>query len=153
MSRRFDDDLKAAMKASESLKVSVLRMLKSALKNRQIEKGSDLTAEDVNTILSAMVKQRRDSVDQFSKAGRLDLADKEKQEIEILQVYMPPQLGPDEIDSIIAASIKEASAQNPSDIGRVMKILMPKLKGLADGKYVNQRVKEIIESKGSMQSL
>ncbi len=153
MSRRFDDDLKAAMKASESLKVSVLRMLKSALKNRQIEKGSDLTAEDVNTILSAMVKQRRDSVDQFSRAGRLDLADKEKQEIEILQVYMPPQLGPDEIDSIIAASIKEVSAQNPSDIGKVMKILMPKLKGLADGKYVNQRVKEIIESKGSMQPL
>lgn len=141
------------MKASESLKVSVLRMLKSALKNRQIEKGSDLTDEDVNTILSAMVKQRRDSVDQFSKAGRLDLADKEKQEIEILQVYMPPQLGPDEIDSIITASIKEASAQNTSDIGKVMKILMPKLKGLADGKYVNRRVKEIIESKGSIQSL
>lgn len=153
MSRRFDDDLKAAMKASESLKVSVLRMLKSALKNRQIEKGSDLTAEDVTTVLSAMVKQRRDSVDQFSKAGRLDLAEKEKQEIEILQVYMPPQLGPDEIDRIIAASIKEASAQNPSDIGRVMKILMPKLKGLADGKYVNRRVKEIIESKGSIQPL
>lgn len=153
MSRRFDDDLKAAMKASESLKVSVLRMLKAALKNRQIEKGSDLTDEDVNTILSAMVKQRRDSVDQFSKAGRLDLADKEKQEIEILQVYMPPQLGPDEIDSIISASIKEASAQNTSDIGKVMKILMPKLKGLADGKYVNQRVKEIIESKGSIQPL
>lgn len=147
--KRFDDDLKAAMKASESLKVSVLRMLKAALKNRQIEKGGDLSDEDVVTILSSMVKQRRDSVDQFSAAGRLDLADKEKQEIEMLQVYMPPQLGPEEIDSIIAASIREASAQNPSDIGKVMKILMPKLKGLADGKYVNQRVKEIIESKGS----
>lgn len=148
--KRFDEDLKAAMKASESLKVSVLRMLKSALKNRQIEKGGELADEDVVTILSGMVKQRRDSVDQFSVAGRLDLAGKEKSEIEILQAYLPRQLEPDEIDSIIAASIKEASAQNPSDIGKVMKILMPKLKGVADGKYVNQRVKEIIESKGSL---
>lgn len=145
--KRFDDDLKAAMKASESLKVSVLRMLKSALKNRQIEKGGDLSDEDVVTILSSMVKQRRDSVDQFSAAGRHDLADKEKNEIDILQAYMPRQLEPEEIDSIIAASIKEASAQSISDIGKVMKILMPKVKGLADGKYVNQRVKEIIESK------
>lgn len=153
MSRRFDDDLKAAMKASESLKVSVLRMLKSALKNRQIEKGSDLTDADVAAILSVMVKQRRDSVEQFSNAGRVDLADKEKQEIEILQAYMPPQLGSDEIDCIIAASIKEVSAQNISEIGKVMKILMPKLKGVADGKYVNRRVKEIIESKGSIQPL
>lgn len=148
--KRFDEDLKAAMKASESLKVSVLRMLKSALKNRQIEKGGELADEDVVTILSGMVKQRRDSVDQFSAAERLDLAGKEKSEIEILQAYLPRQLEPDEIDSIIAASIKEASAQNPSDIGKVMKILMPKLKGVADGKYVNQRVKEIIESKGSL---
>lgn len=145
--KRFDDDLKAAMKASESLKVSVLRMLKSALKNRQIEKGGDLSDEDVVTILYSMVKQRRDSVDQFSAAGRHDLADKEKSEIDILQAYMPRQLEPEEIDSIIAASIKEASAQSISDIGKVMKILMPKVKGLADGKYVNQRVKEIIESK------
>lgn len=145
--KRFDDDLKAAMKASESLKVSVLRMLKSALKNRQIEKGGDLSDEDVVTILSSMVKQRRDSVDQFSAAGRHDLADKEKSEIDILQAYMLRQLEPEEIDSIIAASIKEASAQSISDIGKVMKILMPKVKGLADGKYVNQRVKEIIESK------
>lgn len=153
MSRRFDDDLKAAMKASESLKVSVLRMLKAALKNRQIEKGGDLSDEDVARILSSMVKQRRDSVDQFSAAGRLDLAEKEKNEIDILQAYMPKQLEPDEIDSIITASVIEASAQNISDIGKVMKILMPKLKGLADGKYVNQRVKEIIESKGSIQPL
>lgn len=145
--KRLDDDLRGAMKAAESLKVSVLRMAKAALKNKQIEKGRDLTEEDIVAVLSFMVKQGRDSIEQFTKAGRTDLAGKEAAEITILNTYLPRQLSPDELDRIIHDAINEASAKNTQDIGKVMRILMPKIKGVADGKYVNQRVKEIIESK------
>lgn len=145
--KRLDDDLRGAMKAAESLKVSVLRMAKAALKNKQIEKGRDLTEEDIVAVLSFMVKQGRDSIEQFTKAGRIDLAGKEAAEITILNTYLPRQLSPDELDRIIHDAINEASAKNTQDIGKVMRILMPKIKGVADGKYVNQRVKEIIESK------
>jgi len=144
---RFNEDLKEAMKASKALKVSVLRMVKAAAKNRQIEKGRDLTDEEIVDVLSSMVKQRRDSVEQYAKAGRMDLATKEEEEITILQAYMPAQLGADELDRIIREAIAESSAAGPQDMGKVMRVLMPKVKGLADGKYVNQRVKELLESR------
>jgi len=144
---RFNEDLKEAMKASKALKVSVLRMVKAAAKNRQIEKGRDLTDEEIVDVLSSMVKQRRDSVEQYTKAGRMDLATKEEEEITILQAYMPAQLGADELDRIIREAIAESSAAGPQDMGKVMRVLMPKVKGLADGKYVNQRVKELLESR------
>ena len=90
--QRLDDDLKAALKASDSLKVSVLRMTKAALKNRQIDKGGDLSEEDISTVLSTAAKQRRESIEQFSKGGREDLAEKERLELIILQSYLPKQL-------------------------------------------------------------
>ena len=144
---RFNEDLKDAMKTSKALKVSVLRMVKAAVKNRQIEKGRDLTDEEIVDVLSSMVKQRRDSVEQYTKAGRMDLATKEEEEITILQAYMPEQLGADELDRIIREAIAESSAGGPQDMGKVMRVLMPKVKGLADGKFVNQRVKELLESR------
>jgi uncharacterized protein YqeY len=144
---RFNEDLKEAMKASKALKVSVLRMAKAAAKNRQIEKGRDLTDEEIVDVLSSMVKQRRDSVEQYAKAGRMDLATKEEEEITILQTYMPEQLGADDLDRIIRDAIAESSAAGPQDMGKVMRVLMPKVKGLADGKFVNQRVKELLESR------
>ncbi len=150
--KRFDDDLKEALKASESAKVSVLRMVKASAKNKQIEKGRELTDEEVVSVLSSMVKQGRDSIEQFTKAGRTDLVRKEEQEVIILQSYMPRQLSPEDLERIISDAIQEASAKTPQDMGKVMRILMPKIKGVADGKYVNQRVKELLESGGTPRS-
>jgi uncharacterized protein YqeY len=93
-----------------------------------------------------MVKQGREAQEQFSAAGRVDLARKEEQEVAILQAYLPQQLGRNELDRIILDAIKEASATTPQDMGKVMRVLMPRIKGVADGKYVNQRVKELLES-------
>lgn len=143
--QKFDDELKVAIKTSDKLKVSVLRMAKAALKNRQIEKRGELSEEEVLSVISMLSKQRRESIEQFSKGGRDDLANKEKQELEILQSYMPSQLTPEELDRIIVETIKESSAQGIKDMGKVMRLLMPRIKGAADGKVVNQRVKELLE--------
>lgn len=143
---RFDDDLKVALKASDSLKVSVLRMAKAALKNKQIDKGGDLSDEEIISVLYTLSKQRKESIEQFSKGGREDLAEKERQELAIIQSYMPEQLSPEELDRIIIEAIKESSAQGIKDMGKVMRLLMPRVKGAADGKVVNQRVKELLES-------
>jgi len=150
--KRFDDDLKKALKASESAKVSVLRMVKAAAKNKQIEKGRELTDDEIVSVLSSMVKQGRESIEQFTKAGRMDLARNEEREVAILQSYMPRQLSHEDLDRIISDAIQEAAARTPQDMGKVMRILMPRVKGVADGKYVNQRVKELLESGGSTQS-
>ena len=143
--RRFDDDLRQALKASERSKVSVIRMVKAAVKNAQIEKGRELTDEEIISVLSTMAKQRRESIEQFTRGSRADLVRNEEQELGILQSYMPQQLGNDEIERMIHDAIRESSAAGTQDMGKVMRILMPRIKGLADGKYVNQRVKELLE--------
>jgi uncharacterized protein len=147
---RIDDDLKSAMKASKGIKVSVLRMAKAALKNKQIEKRRDLTEDEIISVLSSMVKQRRESVEQFTKGRRMDLVKREEEEIAFLQSYLPKQLNPDELDRIILEAIRETSAKTIQDIGKVMRILMPKVKGAAEGAFVNQRVKELIETGGAL---
>ena len=143
--RRFDDDLKQALKAAERSKVSVIRMVKAAVKNAQIEKGRELTDEEIISVLFAMAKQRRESIEQFTRGSRADLVRNEEQELGILQSYMPQQLGNDEIERMIHDAIRESSAAGAQDMGKVMRILMPRIRGLADGKYVNQRVKELLE--------
>ena len=143
--QKFDDELKVAIKTSDKLKVSVLRMAKATLKNRQIEKRGELSEDEILSVISMLSKQRRESIEQFSKGGRDDLADKERHELEILQSYMPSQLTPEELDRIIVETIKESSAQDIKDIGKVMRLFMPRVKGAADGKVVNQRVKELLE--------
>jgi hypothetical protein len=143
--KKLDDDVKTALKASESLKVSVLRMAKAALKNREIDKRGDLTEEDIVSVLSSLAKQRRESIEQFSKGGREDLAEKERQELAILQSYLPQLLPTEELDRLIIEAIQESAAVGIKDIGKVMRILMPRLKGAADGKVVNQRVRELLE--------
>ena len=143
--QKLDDDLKVSLKASDSLKVSVLRMAKAALKNRQIDKRGELSEEDIISVLSTLSKQRRESIEQFSKGGREDLAEKERQELSILQTYLPKQLTPEELDSIIFESIKESSAQGLKDMGKVMRLVMSRTKGAGDGKIINQRVKDLLE--------
>jgi uncharacterized protein YqeY len=138
--------LKEALKSRDELKVSVIRMIKASLKNKEIEKMGVLTDEDILSVLSTLAKQRRESIEQYSAAGRNDLAEKEQRELVIVQSYLPKQLSPDELDSIIRSAIAESNASSPNDMGKVMKVLMPKVKGVADGKLVNQRVKELLGS-------
>lgn len=144
---RIDAEIKEALKTGDALKLSVIRMLKASLKNKSIEKRSSLTDDDILSVLSSMAKQRRESIEQFTAAGRTDLAGKEAKELEIVQSYLPKQLTPEELDSIILSAITESSASSPADMGKVMKIVASKTKGVADGKIVNQRVKELLSSR------
>lgn len=140
----FDTALKEALKARDELKTSALRLIKASLKNKEIDKRGPLTDDEITAVLSTLAKQRRESIEQFSAAGRTDLADREQRELELIQSYLPQQLSPEELDRIIGATIAEAGASSPNDMGKVMKLLMPKIKGAADGKVVNQRVKELL---------
>lgn len=143
--RKLDDDLKSAMKASDGLKVSVLRMAKSSVKYRKIETGKEPSDDDIISVLSVMAKQRKESIEQFSKGGRPELAEKEAVELAIIQGYLPEQLSSEELDKIIIAAIKESAAEGLKDIGKVMRIVMSMTKGAADGKLINQRVRETLE--------
>lgn len=142
--KKLDEDLKTALKKSDKLKLSVLRMAKAAVKNQQIDKGRELHDEEILAIFSTLAKQRRESIEQFSKGGRDDLVQQENQELLILQSYMPAQLSAEEIDSMILQAIKESSAKSEGDMGKVMKMLAPRIKGIADGKWVNNRVRELL---------
>jgi uncharacterized protein YqeY len=133
------------LKASDRLKVSVLRMAKAALKNRQIDKRGELSEEDIISVISTLSKQRKESIEQFSKAKREDLAEKERQELLILQSYLPKQLTTEELDAIIVETIEETSSKSIKDFGKVMRLVMPRVKGAVDGKIVNQRVKDLLE--------
>jgi uncharacterized protein YqeY len=143
--QRLDDDLKGAMKSKDSLKTSVLRMVKAAIKNKQVEKRKELSDEEIISVISMLSKQRRESIELFLKGGREDLAEKEKRELSILQSYLPSQLTPEELDRLITEAIEESSAEGVKDMGKVMRLLMPRVKGAADGKVVNERVKELLE--------
>ncbi|MDA8078320.1 MAG: GatB/YqeY domain-containing protein [Nitrospiraceae bacterium] len=140
----IEADAKAALKASDKLKLSVLRLLKAAIKNRQIEKGRELSDEEIFAVITTLVKQRRESIEQFSRGGRTELAEQEQLEMAVLQAYLPQQLSPEDIDSLIREAIQESGAAGEADMGRVMRILMPRIKGVADGKIVNNRVRELL---------
>ena len=135
-------DMTAAMKAKDPARTSTLRMVKAAITNREKEGGGELTDEDVQKLLRSQVKQRRDSVEQYRKANRQDLADKEQAEIAIIETYLPQAASQEEIDQAVAAAITEAGATSMKDMGAVMKAAMAKLAGKnADGKLVSETVK------------
>jgi len=143
--KKLDEDLKTALKKSDKLKLSVLRLVKAAITNQQIDKGRELLDEEILAIFSTLAKQRRESIEQFLKGGRDDLVQQETQELLILQSYMPAQLSVEELDAIIVQAIKESSAKSEGDMGKVMKMLAPRIKGVADGKWVNNRVRELLQ--------
>jgi uncharacterized protein YqeY len=117
-------------------------MLKAAVMNKGVEKGRDLEDAEVLQVIASLVKQRRDSIEQFSKAGRTDLVDKETAELNVLQAYLPAGATPEEINAAVAEAIAETGASSPKDMGKVMKAVMPKLAGKnADGKAVNEAVR------------
>ncbi len=139
---KVNTDIAAAMKAKEPIRLSALRMLKAAIMNKGIEKSHDLDDAEVLQVVSTLVKQRRDSIEQFAKAGRTDLVDKESAEIKILEEYLPPAASAEEIDAAIAAAISETGASSVKDMGKVMKAVMPRLAGKnADGRVVNEAVR------------
>ena len=136
-------DLTAAMKAKDAARLSALRMLKAAVTNKgMVEKGRDLNDAEVLQVVASLVKQRRDSIEQFAKAGRTDLVEKETGEIAVLEHYLPPAVGADEIDAAVAEAIAETGASSPKEMGKVMKAVMPKLAGKnVDGRAVNEAVR------------
>ncbi len=144
--QKLDADLKSALKGSDKLTVSVIRLLKASVKNQQIDRGHELSDEEVLAVIATMAKQRRESIEQFLLGGRTDLAEQEKRELEVLQSYMPAQLSHEELDRIILEAVRESGAKDEKEIGKVMRILMPKIKGVADGKAVNSRVRELLQT-------
>ena len=139
---KVNGDIATAMKAKDAARLSALRMMKAAITNKGVEKGHDLDDAEVLQVLTSLVKQRRDSIEQFSKAGRTDLVNKETAEIAVLEEYLPPAASADEIDAAVAAAIAETAATSAKDMGKVMKAVMPKLAGKhADGKTVNEAVR------------
>ena len=143
--QKIDDDLKTAMKASDTVKVSVLRMAKAALKNKEIDKRDALSEDDIRSVLTSLSKRSKESIEQFAKGGREDLANKERQELSVLQTYLPQELTQEELDRIIDEAIRESSPESLKDIGNVMRLVMPRVRGAADGKVVNQRVRALLE--------
>ena len=138
-------EIAAAMKARDATRLSALRMLKAAVMNKSVEKGRDLEDAEVLQVVASLAKQRRDSIEQFAKAGRTDLVEKETGELAVLQSYLPPSATPEEIDAAVAEAIKETGATSVKDMGKVMKAVMPKLAGKnADGKAVNEAVRRTL---------
>jgi len=135
-------DMTASMKAQDAPRTSTLRMVKAAMMNRQIEKGGELDDEEMGKLLRSLVKQRRDSVEQYEKGGRQDLADKEKSEIQVIEAYLPQAASPEEIETAVAAAIAESGASSMKDMGKVMKSVQAALAGKnADGRMVSEIVK------------
>ncbi len=135
-------DMKEAMKSKDSLKVSTLRLLISEIKNKEIEKRGELSDDEILAVIQKAVKQRKESIEKYKEAGRTDLAEKEEKELKILESYLPQPLSKEELEAIIEEAIKETGATTPKDMGKVMKVVMPKVRGRADGKLVNQMVRE-----------
>ena len=130
--------MKEAMKAKDSVKLGALRMLVAEIKKREIDKRSALDDGEVQKAISTMLKQRQDSIEAFVKGNRPDLADKEKLEVDILSAYLPAQLSDAELQKLVAEAIQESGAKGPNDIGKVMKAVLAKAAGRADGKRVNE---------------
>lgn len=142
LGKKIVADLTASMKAQDAARTSTLRMVKAAMMNRQIEKGAELDDDEVQKLLRSLVKQRRDSIEQYEKANRLELAEKEKAEISVIETYLPQAATQDEIERVVISAIVETGASSIKDMGKVMKAAQAGLAGKnADGKLVSEVVK------------
>lgn len=144
---RLNEDIKQAMKNKEKETLSVLRLVKGSIQNEAIKLGKQdagLMPDEELTVLTREVKQRKDSLHEFDKAGRTDLVDKLNSELAVLEVYMPKQLSEDELTEIVKATISEVNATSKADMGKVMGALMPKVKGKADGGLVSKTVSQLL---------
>ncbi|WP_318508356.1 GatB/YqeY domain-containing protein [Bacillus sp. T3] len=139
---RLNNDMKQAMKNKEKDKLSVIRMIKSSLQNEAIKLGNELSEDQELTVLSREMKQRKDSLNEFEKAGREDLVEKLRTELTFVEVYMPKQLSEEEVAEIVKQAISEVGATSKAEMGKVMSAVMPKVKGKADGTLVNKLVQQ-----------
>lgn len=140
-------DMITAMKAKDKDTLSVVRMLKAAVQNEQINLGHDLTPDEENALMAKEYKQRKDSMAEFEKGGRQDLVDATKKEMAVVAKYMPKQMSADEVEKVVEETIAEVNATSMKGFGKVMGAIMPKVKGKADGKVVNETVKKVLQSK------
>jgi len=138
---RISDEMRAAMKAREQTRVSTLRMLMAAMKNTQVEKGHELSDDEVLEVVAREAKRRRESMEAFEKGGRAELVEKEGAELAVLEAYLPEQLGEDELGALVEEAIAETGASSPKEMGAVMKVVMGKVKGRADGAAVSAMVR------------
>lgn len=149
LKERIDAELKDAMRAKNELLTSVLRMLKSAIKYKEVEPDAKpLDDAGVLQVIASLIKQRRDSAEQFMAGGRAELAEKEEKEIVLLQGYLPRQLSRDELAAEVKLAIAAAGAKSLRDMGAVMKVLMPKIQGQAEGKAISEEVKSQLAKQG-----
>jgi len=139
---RLSEEMKNAMKSRDDLRLSAIRMVRSAVKNKEIDVRRELADQEIVEVLSTLVKQRRESIRMFTEAGRDDLVAKEEKELAILLEFLPQQLGRDEVAALVEQAIAESGAQGSKDMGKVMKLLMPHVSGRADGKMVSDVVRE-----------
>ena len=139
---KLADEMKGAMRSQDKVRLSTIRMLISAVKYKEIDLGKALADEEVIETITSSVKQRRDSIEQFTNAGRKDLVEKEEAELSILMGFLPKQLSVEEIEAEIGQAVIDAGASGMKDLGKVMKLLMPKVAGKADGKVVSDKVRE-----------
>ena len=142
---KLQEDLKNAMKAKDAVRLSVIRMAKAAVMNAQIARGHELSDDEVIEVFAKEAKQRNDAIPEYEKAGRADIVDGLKAELQILHEYLPAQLSETEVRQIVEQTIAEVGATSKKEMGKVMAALMPKLKGRADGRLINQIVGSILQ--------
>ncbi len=145
LKENLTEEMKQAMKSGDKLKLSTVRLLLSEIKNAEIRKRSELEDDEILGVVAKEVRRRKEAIEGFEKGGRQDLVDKETRELQILQGYLPEQISSEELRRIISETIQEVGASSPADLGKVMGSLMPKVKGKADGKLVNQLAREMLQ--------
>jgi hypothetical protein len=141
---KVGQDLIAAMKAGDSQRLAVVRLLRTRLKEVQVEKRGELTDDECYKIIMSEVTRRKEAIELFEKGGRADLAGRELKEIEVLETYLPPKLSEEEVKALVGEAINEVGARGPNDLGKVMKIVMPKVIGRAEGSLVSKIVRELL---------
>jgi len=144
INKKINEEMIVAAKSQDKIRLSAVRLMKAALHNKEINLMRPLKEDEVLQVLSSMIKQRKDSIEQFARGGRTDLVEKEEVELKVIQEFMPAQMSEEEVDAIIKKTMEEAGAVSVKDMGKVMKILMPKLAGVADGKMVGEKVKTFL---------
>jgi hypothetical protein len=146
INKKINEEMVSAAKAKDKIRLSTVRMIKTALHNKEIELMRPLNETEIMQLLSVMVKQRKDSIEQFTKGGRTDLVEKEEAELKVVQEFLPAQMSDEDVENLIKKAITEAGAVSVKDMGKVMKILMPQITGRADGKAAGEKVKTLLSS-------
>jgi uncharacterized protein YqeY len=148
LAEQLAEDFKKALKAKDEIRISCLRMLKASLKNEQVKKGKDLSDEEIQAVVSSLIRKGQEAAEEFKKGNREDLVHKEEKEITIFYGYLPEQLASPEIEATLKEIIDELSATGPKDLGKVMKVAMARMAGKAQGKEVNELARKLLSQPG-----